>query len=144
MVCPLSSSFQGQKDAGYYWYTLLMAYIMNTMGLTRYTTDNAVFLWQTPTAELFLALATDDFLVLTDDRKLFLALKSGLEKLFKLTLQESSVLRFLNLRIIQSPDGISIDQNDHVVNSIIEPYFKLRDVSKLVRITSPFPTDTSF
>jgi hypothetical protein len=80
-------SFQGQKDAGYYWYTLLMAYLVNTMGLTRHPTDNAVFLWQTPTAELFLALATDDFLVLTDDRELFLVLKSGLEKLFKLTLQ---------------------------------------------------------
>jgi hypothetical protein len=137
-------SFQGQNDAGYYWYTLLMAYLVNTMGLTRHPTDHAVFLWQTPTAELFLALATDDFLVLTDDRELFLALKSGLEKLFKLTLQEGSVLRFLNLRIIQSPDGISIDQTDHVVDSIIEPYFKLRDVSKLIRITSPFPTDTSF
>jgi hypothetical protein len=121
-----------------------MAYLVNTMGLTRHPTDHAVFLWQTPTAELFLALATDDFLVLTDDRELFLALKSGLEKLFKLTLQEGSVLSFLNLRIIQSPDGISIDQTDHVVDSIIEPYFKLRDISKLVRITSPFPTDTSF
>jgi hypothetical protein len=113
-------------------------------GLTRHPTDNAIFLWQTPTAELFLALATDDFLVLTDGRELFLALKSGLEKLFKLNLQEGSVLRFLNLRIIQSPDGISIDQNDHVFDSIIEPYFKLCDVSKLVRITSPFPMDTSF
>jgi hypothetical protein len=78
-------SFQGQKDAGYYWHTLLMAYLVNTMGLTRHPTDHAVFLWQTLTAELFLALATDDFLVLTDDRELFLALKSGLEKLFKLT-----------------------------------------------------------
>jgi hypothetical protein len=121
-----------------------MAYLVNTMGLTRHPTDHALFLWQTPTAELFLALATDDFLVLTDDRELFLALKSGLEKLFKFTLQEGSVLRFLNLRIIQSPDRISIDQTDHVVDSIIKPYFKLRDVSKLVRITSPFPTDTSF
>jgi hypothetical protein len=137
-------SFQGQKDAGYYWYTLLMAYLVNNMGLTWHPTDHSVFLWQTPTAELFLALATDDFLVLTDYRELFLALKSGLKKLFKLTLQEGPVLRFLNLRIIQSPDGISIDQTDHVVESIIETYFKLRDVSKLVRITSPFPTDTSF
>jgi hypothetical protein len=137
-------SFQGQKDAGYYWYTLLMAYLVNTMVLTRHPTDHAVFLWQTPTAELFLALATDDFLVLANDREHFLALKSGLEKLFKMTLQEGSVLRFLNLRIIQSPHGISIDQTDHVVDSIIEPYFKLRDVSKLVRIISPFPMDTSF
>jgi hypothetical protein len=63
-----------------------MAYLVNIMGLTRHPTDHAVFLWQTPTVELFLALATDDFLVLTDDRELFLALKSGLEKLFKLTL----------------------------------------------------------
>jgi hypothetical protein len=137
-------SFQGQKDAGYFWCTLLMDYLVNTMGLARHHTDHAVFLWQTPTTELFLALATDDFLVLTDNRDLFLALKSGLEKLFKLTSQESSVLRFLNLRIIQSPDGISIDHTDHVVDSIIEPYFMLRDVSKIVRITSPFPTDTSF
>jgi hypothetical protein len=133
----------GQIDAGYYWYTLLKAYL-ESMGLIRSASDHAVFVWKTDSIELFKALATDNFILLISSQALFLSLKTGLEKLFELTLQEGSILRFLNLRIIQSPYGISIDQTDHLVDSIIEPYFKDRDVSKLLSITSPFPTDLSF
>jgi hypothetical protein len=106
--------------------------------------DHAVFSWRTKTSELLLACATDDCLCLTDDRAYFVTLKTRLENVFELTLQEGDTLRFLNLRIIQSPQGISIDQTDHIVDTFISPYFKSRDVSKLLPITSPFPTDSSF
>jgi hypothetical protein len=71
-------------------------------------------------------------------------LKTRLGKIFELIIQEGETLRFLNLRIIQSPQGIIIDQTDHIVDSVIGPYFKSRDVSKLLPITIPFPTDSFF
>jgi hypothetical protein len=61
-----------------------------------------------------------------------------------LTLQEGNIVRFLNLRIIQSPQGISIDQTDHIVDTVIGPYFQNRVTSKMLAITSPFPADSSF
>jgi hypothetical protein len=83
-----------------------------------------------------MALTTDEFLIVTSSRQLFPQLKIDLEKLFKLTLQEGFVLQFLNIRIVQSPTGISIDQTDHIIESIVEPYFKLRDTTNLMHITS--------
>jgi hypothetical protein len=114
------------------------------MGLILSDSDHAFFVWKTDPAELFMALATYEFILLTSSRAFFLSLKTGLGKIFELTLQEGYIQCFLNLRIIQIPAGISIDQTDHLVDSIIEPYFKDRDVSKLLSITSPFLTDPSF
>jgi hypothetical protein len=39
---------------------------------------------------------------------------------------------------------IIIDQTHQIVDTIIGPYFKDRDTSKLLVITSPFPTDSQF
>jgi hypothetical protein len=49
-----------------------------------------------------------------------------------------------NLRIIQSPAGISIDQTDHIVETILEPFYKNRYTPLLLSITSQFRTDASF
>jgi hypothetical protein len=62
-------------------------------------------------------------------------LKTRQEYIFELTLHEGETLRLLNLRIIQSPQGIIIDQTDHIVDTIITPYFQSHD---------PFPTDSQF
>jgi hypothetical protein len=59
-------------------------------------------------------------------------------------LHEGVILHFLNLRIIKIPAGISIDQTDHIVETIVTPYFKNQDTSTLVFITGLFPTDSSF
>jgi hypothetical protein len=83
-------------------------------------------------------------IVLLYNRQQFLALKSKMEAFFEVTLQEGAILRFLNLRIIQSPAGISIDQNDHIVENVLDPYFQDCDTTELHSITSPFPTDSSF
>jgi hypothetical protein len=79
-------------------------------------TDHGVFIWKKANSELFHALATE-----------FLSLKAKLEAIFEVTLQEGSVIHFLNLCIIQSPIGISIDQTDHIVETIVEPYSQDRD-----------------
>jgi hypothetical protein len=131
-------SLQGQKDAGQKFYQLMHKY-MKHIGLHRSIYDHGVFVWKQQSSEFFLVLATDDCLVLCDDWSQFLDLKA-----FEVTLQEGAILHFLNLRIIQSPAGISIDQTDHIVEKIVTPYFKNQDTSTLVSITSPFQMDSSF
>jgi hypothetical protein len=61
-----------------------------------------------------------------------------------MNLQEGATVRFVNLRVIQSPQGISFDQTDHILDTIIDTYFANRDVYKLVPITRTFPTDSQF
>jgi hypothetical protein len=114
------------------------------MGLHRSISDHGVFICKQESSERFIALATDDCLIMCDDRAQFLDLKSKMEAMFDLTLQQVAILHFLNLRIIQSPAGISIDQTDHIVKTIVEPYFKYRNTSALISITSPFLPDSSF
>jgi hypothetical protein len=67
-------------------------------------------------------------MVLCDDRAQFLDLKAHMEALFEVTLQEGALLHFFNLQIIQSPAGISIDQTDHIMEMIIDPYYKDQDM----------------
>jgi hypothetical protein len=133
---------KGQKDAGQKFYQIMYKY-MKHIGLKRSISDNGVFIWKHPTSEMFLAIAMDDCLILRDDRAQFLDLKNKIEALFEVTLQEGYILRFLDLHIIQSPAGISIDQTDHIVETIIEPYYKDTDTSTLLSITSIFPNDSS-
>jgi hypothetical protein len=133
---------QGQKYAGQKFYQLFSRYLRH-IGLHRNILDYSIIIWKQPTSALFLALATDDCLILVEDRAQFLDLKTKLEAMFEVTLQEGSNFRFLNLHIIQIPVGISIDQTNNIVETIIEPYFKTRDTSKLLAITIPFPTDSS-
>jgi hypothetical protein len=114
------------------------------MGLHRSISNHGVFIWKKETSKLFLTLAADDCLIICDDWAHLLDLKSKMESMFDLSLQEGAILRFLNLQIVQSPAGISIDQMDHIVETIVHPYFKDQDTSTLISITSPFLTDSSF
>jgi hypothetical protein len=82
--------------------------------------------------------------VLRGDRAQFLDLKAQMEAMFEVTLQEGAFLRFINVLITQSPDGISIDQTDHIVEMIVTPYSKNQDTSELISITIPFPVDSPF
>jgi hypothetical protein len=67
---------------------------MKHIGLKRSISDNGVFFWKQLTSELFLALATDDCLVLCDDSAQLFDLTARMEALFEVTLQEGARLRF--------------------------------------------------
>ena len=49
------------------------------------------------------------------------------DEVFTYTLQKSSLINFLNFKIIQSSHGISIDQLTHTNTNFIPQYFKGRD-----------------
>ncbi len=77
-------------------------------------TNHGIFVWICNDEWCYLALATDDILFLSKKRGPFLLLQQALEKLFDLTVTEGTILKFLNLHIVQSPFGISFDQTHHI------------------------------
>jgi hypothetical protein len=89
-------------------------------------------------------LEIDDLLFISKTRSPFLRLKTELEKLFDLTVSEGAVLKFLNLRIIQSPSGISFDQTNRIKNTILSEYFRDVPVTSIPRQLYPFPLEASF
>ncbi len=123
LVIQCLKSIQGTKDAGQRWYKLLSGFLL-ALGLIRCSCDHGIFIWRLPTETCYLALETDDLLFISTTRSPFLRLKTELEKLFDLTVSEGAVLKFLNLRIIQSPSGISFDQTNHIKNTVLSEYFR--------------------
>jgi hypothetical protein len=89
--------------------------------------DHAVFTWTGPLAEMFVTIAKDDCICVCDDREKNVRPKHLLEELLELTLQEGNTIRFLILRINQSPQCIIIDQTDHIVDTVNDPYLKDSD-----------------
>jgi len=66
-----------------------------------------------------------------------------LEKLFDPTVSEGSLLKFLNLCIVQSSAGISFDQTHHIRSNILAEYFAGVD-TKSIKMPYTFPLESSF
>ncbi len=127
-------SIQGTCDAGRRWYHLLFGHFRD-LGMLRSSIDHGIFLWQWNDETCYLALETDDILFGSSTRAPFLHLKQVLE---------SSILRFLNLCIIQSPQGVYMDQTQHIKNKILHEYFQDVPLSSIQKTYYPFPLDSSF
>jgi len=143
LVIQCLKSIQGTKDAGQRWHKLISGCLF-ALGMIRCSCDHGIFIWKLPTETCYTALETDDLLFISKTRSPFLTLNTELEKLFDLTVSEGSVLKFLNLRIIQSPSGISFDQTDHIKNTILQDYFKNVPVDSIPKQLYPFPLEASF
>jgi hypothetical protein len=145
LVLQCLKSIQGTRDAGLRWYRLLAGRLFE-LKFVRSSADHGVFVlsFNNGTETCYLALATDDILFISPTRDPFLWLKTELEKLFDLTVCEGSILKFLNLRIVQSPAGISFDQTNHIQNIILAEYFKDVDPGSIKLQAYPFPLDSSF
>jgi hypothetical protein len=144
LVLQCLKTIQGTRDAGRRWYILLSGCLIQ-LKFVRSSTDHGVFTWFFNDVELcYLALATDDILFLSKTRSPFLFLRQELEKLFDLTVTEGSILKFLNLRIVQSPAGISFDQTQHIRSVLLAEYFAGTDPKSIKMQPYPFPLDASF
>ncbi len=136
-------SISGTCDAGRCWYALISGHFRE-LGMNHSSIDHGIFLWKWNNETCFLALETDDILMVSPSRAPFLYLKSDLEKLFDLTCTEGAILRFLNLCLILSPCGISMDQMSHIKINILHEYFKDILPSSIPKTFYPFPLASSF
>jgi hypothetical protein len=108
------------------------------------TLDHGVFIWKWKTYYSLSVLETDDLLMASENDEPFHHLVTELRQMFDLTSKQGSILKFLNLRIVQSPLGVSFDQTQHITTQIIEPYFGKTPTSIIPRCLYPFPIEASF
>ena len=64
--------------------------------------------------------------------------------LFDYNFQEGSKLKLLNVNILQSKYGISIEQTYHIMKNIIQEYWGGETKDEVKFQKSPFPVDISF
>jgi len=143
LVLQCLKTIQGTRDAGQRCYKLISGCLYE-LKFIRCSCDHGIFILTTQTETCYIALETDDLLFISRTREPFLRLKLALEKLFNSTVCEGSVLKFLNLRIIQSPSGISFDQTRHIQNVILAEYFKDIPTDSIKQQLYPFPLEPSF
>jgi len=103
-----------------------------------------VFSWTYKNYKSLLALATDDILIATQHKTCVDRHRSELDDMFDYTFKQGNVLKFLNIRIIQSIHGISIDQTEHIIKTIVNAYWKDTPRENIKNQSSPFPTDPKF
>jgi hypothetical protein len=92
---------QVQKDNGQKIYQLISKYLRYIV-LHHSISEHGVFIWKQESSYVFLALDMDDCMVICDGRSKSLDLNTKMEAMFEVRLQQGTILRFLNLRIIQS------------------------------------------
>jgi hypothetical protein len=112
--------------------------------MIRSTADHGIFIWTWINETSYVALETNDILMASPTRTPFLHLKGELEKLFDLQSNEGTILRFLNLRLIQSPLGISMDQTQHIRSKVLHNYFARIPPESIPKTLYPFPLEASF
>jgi len=111
------------------------------MGLKKNATDNAVWVSTKGSDTIILILETDDFMLLVSRKQLYLDIKARIEMSYGITMQEGPVIKYLNLQIIQSDAGISLDQTQHILK-ILEPHYPQN--STFTRTDIPFRTDRDY
>ena len=131
---------QGTKPAGKQFHDQIVQ-LFYKLGFKQNATDNAVFICIRGVNIILLFCSTDDFLVMVKDKADFIRVKDRISQSYDLTTQEGMILNYLNLQIIQSAAGISIDQTKHILE-MVEPHFPKG--SSFTHTDTPFWTDKSY
>ena len=64
-------------------------------------------------------------------------------KVVPVTIQDGPLLKYLNIRIIQTEEGISIDQSKHIYDNITSKRFNIND-ERFKTADTPFRTDSAY
>ena len=134
-------NIQGTKDAGFEWYQLL-AKIFTDLGWKPNTVCKGVWVYLKNNQTAYLILATDDILYMSTHEVPLQELLDKFGDFFSFKIKRGIELQFLNFRIIQSEHGISIDQTNHILQSVLNDYFDKNE--KVKYESSPFPLDSKF
>jgi len=131
---------QGTKPARKQWSDQITS-LFKAMGMKKNATDNAVWVSKRGNDIIILLSEIDDFMLLVSQKHLYLDIKTRIEKSYDITMQEGPVLQYLNLQIIQSDAGISIDQTKHIFK-MLKPHFPINSAFTATDI--PFRTDRAY
>ena len=116
-------NIQGTKDEGFERCQLL-ANIFTELGWKPNTVCKGVWVSLKNNQTAYLILATDDILYMSKHKEPLQELLDKFGDFFSFNIKRGIELQFLNFRIIQSEHGISIDQTNHILQSILNDYFE--------------------
>ena len=135
------NGMQGGKDAGRSWYLLLKSILLD-FGFKMCPAEPALFVFYDGPATLIIVTSTDDFLCVYSHEDLFSAFKTHMERFVPVTTQEGNVLKYLNIQIVQTDQGISIDQTHHIKTKILDHWFPPDTVERLRSADTPYRIDS--
>ena len=85
-------------------------------------------------------VSTTDVLKTTNNKTEFPELGRVCEEIFNIKFQEASVIKYLNLHILQYPLGFSVDHTDQIMK-LVDEWFQ---TGKFRKIDTPFRTDSTY
>ena len=133
---------QGTKPASKIWYDILSK-VLKDYGFQPCSVDQALFVKQLDNDKWFYCvLSTDDVLCSFPTNDDFYDLMTYFRKFFQLSLQEGSVLSYLNMRIIQSEHAISLDQAEYIFDLLLAFFGDKAD--RIKTASTPLRSDSTF
>ena len=87
----------------------------------------------------YIKFSTDDVLNTNNNETAFTKLTNVFEENFEMKVKGGSVIKYLNLRIFQSPLGFSVNQPDHIMELVNERF----PTGKLINLDTAFRTDST-
>ena len=142
-VLQLLKGLQGDKAIGRDWYLLLVR-IIRELEFIPCPAEPAVFIYRSDKDLMLVCTSTDDLLCAYSTRRLFQRLVDHLSDYVSVTMKEGSSITYLNIRIVQSSDGISYDQTSHIEDTIKRKFFPPARALSLKSVHMPFRTDSQF
>ena len=139
----MGKGIQGDKGVGRRWY-LLLRKILIDFGFHQCLPEPALFFYSSGSRQHIVNISTDDLLCAFSHDDLFTNLRDHLSRMFDLTTKTGAKLEYLNFRIIQSPHGISFDQSEHILKTIIHKFFPPSTTERLKSVHTPFRTDSAY
>ena len=138
-VVQILRGLQGDREIGRQWYLLLRT-ILVKFGCKQYPHELALYYWKRGEDILLINTSTDDFLCAFSRVEIFYELRDFVTKFVDVTTQEGPILKYLNLRIVQSQYGINFDQTEHIRDTILDPWLK-NSKERVKGFHTPWPTD---
>lgn len=132
-------NFQGTKDAGCGWHQLY-ANIVTRLEQKPNTINKGVRVYIKQIQRAYLILSTDDSVYMSKGNETLNKLLDKFGDFFSFKVKIVIELIFLYFRIIQTKQGNSIDQSNHITQSILNEYFDKDEQFKYQ--SSPFPLDS--
>ena len=143
MILQTINNMQGEKDAGQGWYQL-MVLIFEAFDLWPCPAEPALFVKHEGEESIIVVTSTDDFLCSSTSESLFANLVKHLEQYVPVTVQDGHILKYLNLRIIQTDQGISFDQTHHIKTNIVDEWFPASKTERIKSADTPYRTDSEY
>ena len=116
-------TIRGTQWTRYEWYKLSALIFTKILGMVASTANKGICYWSKENNHAYVAPAIDDIIMVSTEVSLYDLICTTFDKYFDYTTTTWSTIYFPTYRIIQSPCGTSIDQYNHLHQTILNIFF---------------------